>query len=115
VSPWYSYAIAASNVWVYITNTRVAPTLDCPITQSYLDVVVTGCLEIGKDFVAEFVRTTDGWDGFWINDRDQPRYRRHISADAEHIDTLLGELIPRQFANRISAINRVTRPVSLRP
>ena len=104
-SPWYTHAMNASDIWVYLTNTPVAPTQQCPITQSYLDVVVTGCLEIGKDFAVEFVLTTDGWDNYWVNDRDKPRYRRHMSADAERIDTLLSTVIPIQFANRISASN----------
>ena len=91
---------AVDKIWVYVIDNPTLPTLDCPIAQSYLDVVLTGCLEVGEDFAEDFVLTTCGWEASWINDRDQPRYRRFVPGDAGRIDNLLGRLIPNQLSNR---------------
>jgi len=51
---------------------------------SYVDVVVQGFLrEFGKDGVADFFDTTDGWDTPIINDRAAPQYPRHQTLSAE--------------------------------
>lgn len=88
------------HIWVYLVNNPILPTNECPIAQSYLDVVLTGCLEINEKFAAEFIQTTDGWDSEWINDRQRPRYRRAISADAAQIDELIRKIIPVQLSKR---------------
>jgi hypothetical protein len=62
--------------WVYIPTEPGTPSEDCPIAQSYVDVVLTGCLEFGDSFAAEFVRTTMNWHYPWIDDRSAPRYVR---------------------------------------
>lgn len=67
-----------------------------PILMSYLDVVVQGYLhEFGKDGVAEFFATTDGWDRPVLNDRPAPRYSRHQRLSPEEqaiVDGHLGAL-----------------------
>ncbi len=48
-----------------------------PILLSYLDVVVQGYLaEFGKEGVARFFATTDGWEAPILNDRADPAYPR---------------------------------------
>jgi hypothetical protein len=55
-----------------------APDRTHPVLLSYIDVVVQGYLnEFGEDGVAEFFRTTDGWDAPIAGDRKAPRYARH--------------------------------------
>ena len=47
------------------------------ILLSYLDVVVQGYhQQFGKDGVAAFFDTTDGWDTPILNDREAPHYPR---------------------------------------
>jgi hypothetical protein len=83
-----------------ISKTK-APTPDFPIVQSYVDICVNGCLEIealyrsASGFVEEFIRTTTGWNEFWVNDRLYPR-RPFISVpNAGAIDQALqkGEVL----------------------
>jgi hypothetical protein len=66
-----------------------------PITQSYLDTCLGGCLEIaGSEFAKQFIASTLGWTSGWINDRVAPIYPRaaHISQETlSLIDQLLAE------------------------
>ena len=80
-----------------------------PITQSYVDIIMRGCLSISRDFAKIFLETTHGWwhDGdhdkevvdqtvlndrgdekhdidrhhTWVNDRHNPMY---VRADSEY-------------------------------
>jgi hypothetical protein len=88
-------------VWVYVTDTPELPTSEFPIAQSYLDVVLTGCLAINEEFAVDFIRMTDGWDHSWLDDRLKPRYPRAISSDHHRIDAVLQKVIPDQLAKRI--------------
>lgn len=87
-------------VWAYITDLVEFPTETCPIAQSYLDVVLEGCLAISKEFAEEFILSTEGWESPWVNDRENPRYRRFTNTDIIRIDTLLEQTIPNYFLNR---------------
>jgi hypothetical protein len=75
---YFGQDLPAGRKWVYIPQSTKLPTDECPIVQSYVDVVIAGCLAISEDFAIEFVRTTGNWDLPWINDR--PRYRRAMKA-----------------------------------
>lgn len=49
-----------------------------PITQSYVDIFLGGCLDVSEaygieEFALECIRTTKGWSKYWINDRIMPR------------------------------------------
>ena len=58
------------------------------IRLSYLDVVVQGYhQQFGKDGVAAFFDTTDGWDTPILNDREAPHYPR--SQILNHAETTL--------------------------
>ncbi|KXS11090.1 hypothetical protein M427DRAFT_158553 [Gonapodya prolifera JEL478] len=51
----------SSRIWVYVhpdISRAQLPTVQFPIAQTYLDVVLAGCLEIGEGFAEEFVRST---------------------------------------------------------
>ncbi|MEA2097900.1 MAG: hypothetical protein U9P70_02395 [Patescibacteria group bacterium] len=71
--------IPQDNIWIYTTKNKKLPTSRCPIIQTYIDVVISGSLEISKNFTKEFIETTTGWDGIWINDRKNPVYQRAVS------------------------------------
>jgi len=91
-----------ARVWVYVARRAERPDDECPIAQTYLDIVVSGCLAIGDRFARDFAATTDGWEGPWIEDRATMRYPRYRRAPEEHaaIDGVLAEVIPDEFARR---------------
>ena len=86
---------------VYIQSDDLPANRHYPITQSYLDIIMRGCLSISTDFARRFLETTSGWwhDGkssthvsdedhstdpdhhTWVNDRHDPMY---IRADSEY-------------------------------
>lgn len=66
----------SSRIWVYMPKESLFPTDELPIIQSYVDVVLSGCLEYGLDYAKEFTQSTKGWDYSWINDRQCPIYVR---------------------------------------
>lgn len=85
--------LAPGVIWAYECLTVKAPTPANPIVQSYVDVVLDGCLAIGDAFAREFIRSTAGWRAPWVNDRQHPRYPRHVptAASPDRIDALLEE------------------------
>jgi hypothetical protein len=89
-------------VWGYIVKKPLNPSQEFPIVQSYVDVILTGCLGFGEEFAAEFIRSTIGWEHPWYNDRIHPRYVRHLNKlDFQaQIDSLLAEYAPSGFAKR---------------
>lgn len=81
---------SSSSMWIYVVKKPRIPTLEFPIAQSYLDVILTGCFDYGKLFASEFIQFTSGWEYPWINDRNCPRYARALSEiQASTIDRLL--------------------------
>ncbi len=88
-------------IWTYVVKRPTAPTIDFPILQSYVDVVLTGCLEFGEDFAVEFVHSTTGWASPWYDDRACPRYIRHLKmVDCRKIDEILARHVPEGLALR---------------
>lgn len=80
-----------AHLWVYIPERPEEPTAECPITQSYVDVCLSGCLKIDEAFALEFLRTTGPWE-HWVNDRVSPRTVRRAAQAAPvlEIDRVLG-------------------------
>ena len=108
------------SVWVYIQNDDSSPNPSFPITQSYVDIIMRGCLSISKEFTSRFLQTTHGWwqDGLdsvsddsrsqhhtWVDDRQSPMYVRADSDySIEHgdmIDQLLEEHHPHALKKRV--------------
>jgi hypothetical protein len=87
--------VPSESIWIYLPNEPGWPSEECPIVQSYVDVVLAGCLEVGESFAAEFVRTTMNWGYPWIDDRSAPRYARAMydtpAAKCMEIDRILLE------------------------
>ena len=54
-------------VWVYEQNENLPAQRSFPITQSYLDIIIRGCMSISLDFARRFLETTHG---FW-HDNDE--------------------------------------------
>jgi len=90
-------------IWIYINKKSQRPTKKKPIIQSYLDVVLAGCLTYGRQFALDFINTTQYWDSDWFNDRDHPRYPRAMVNKQnifQTIDNMLRQAIPQEFAKR---------------
>ena len=66
-------------IYIYLDKFEEGPTRDFPIVQSYVDICLTGCLQIEKgfpdvyDFSVDFIKTTQKWPEYWENDRQYPR------------------------------------------
>ncbi|GHB18988.1 hypothetical protein GCM10007094_03510 [Pseudovibrio japonicus] len=98
-----------AQIWIYETKPEFlgTPTSELPITQSYVDTFLTGCLALDDavttddlgdmTFSQTCITTTGSWSENWVNDRILPR-RPYIHQDnAYHIDRLLHDQIPEQF------------------
>lgn len=99
---------ANSQIWVYANKpeTLAAPDAGNPIVQSYVDIVITGCLELQElvkdpdiDFVEQFVKTTKGWSKHWVNDRLYPRRPYIHQPKAWEIDSALKKHLPELYQN----------------
>jgi hypothetical protein len=114
-------------IWVYLQQAEFAAPVnsDCPLAQTYVDIILRGCLTISNDFVQEFLINTRGWtvqdyyfnqdEGsdkqpkekvmttFWVNDRHNPIYKR---ADVEYSQTYGPELDQLLQAHRPELIHR---------
>mmetsp|Transcript_12728 Transcript_12728/g.18579 ORF Transcript_12728/g.18579 Transcript_12728/m.18579 type:complete len:324 (-) Transcript_12728:78-1049(-) len=116
-------------VWVYIPRAGQGEAADdhYPIMQSYLDIILRGCISIGEDFTVKFLQSTHGWwhdlDGpideensdddrsegeapkyVWVDDRHAPYYIRadpEWSSDMRHIlDDYLRKVHPQPLEKR---------------
>ena len=100
-------------VWVYLQQDPSPVNVHCPLAQTYLDVIMRGCLTVSHDFLAEFLQTTRGWSAhdfyhdndeeapvsiiekkhpattYWVNDRYDPLY---VRADMEYSHQMGEEL-----------------------
>lgn len=94
---------ALDRVEVYEAIAEQPPTPERPIIQSYVDICLAGCLEVGKSlgvgaaFAEEFLATTHGWSGEWVNDRLFPRAPFRYVPEAYQIDRLLDAHCPAAF------------------
>jgi hypothetical protein len=76
------------------------PSYEYPILQTYIDVVILGCLEYGEKFAIEFIKTTFLWTKFWLNERELSRRPWLHQKRYVQIDNLLKEFLPEHFENR---------------
>lgn len=95
---------ADSVVYLYVAEEPTPPTAAAPILQSYVDICLSGCLEIdaalgtGRAYAEEFLRTTYDWSTSWVNDRVLPRATLRTTPEAQEIDRLLQSALPTEFA-----------------
>jgi hypothetical protein len=98
-------------VWMYVNDFKPGqreeslPSPEFPIVQSYVDICLTGCLQIqgafpddAGDFARMFIESTQAWSSYWENDRVNPR-RPFVSVpQASTIDGLLAKFLPEDFS-----------------
>lgn len=96
--------VPGGEIWIYV-NSRGndhGPTTSYPIVQSYVDIFLSGCLQMQDQFnlpgfARECILTTHGWSSHWVNDRIFPRRPFIYQPNAGRIDRLLQREIPRFF------------------
>lgn len=64
------HATDVPQVWIYVQQDPVPASPQFPIAQSYVDIMLRGCLTISKEFADEFIQTTKGWDPLELSDDD---------------------------------------------
>jgi tetratricopeptide (TPR) repeat protein len=88
--------------WAYVPLDPQPANEEYPICQTYLDVVISGCLDCGgKAAAVLMVRTTGGWSQYWLN--DAPMSRRpwlHRPRHAEVDEVLRAEASHTRFEER---------------
>ena len=68
---------ATTALTTYVSSSQTIGNADFPILQSYLDTVMQGfLLEFGEGGVADFLKTTAGWETPILKDRESPFYPR---------------------------------------
>lgn len=100
------------NVWVYVQTAPAPIQVECPIAQSYVDIILRGALSISREFAKDVILSTRGWHAhdlilqetykdeekeeeqkesstaalsvFWVNDRHNPIY---VRADVDYSQT----------------------------
>jgi cation transport regulator ChaC len=97
-------------VWIYVNDFKEGelekslPTPQFPIVQSYVDICLTGCLQIEQgfpdagEFASEFITSTLKWSKYWENDRVHPRRPFVAVPQWSTIDALLQKHLRELFA-----------------
>eukprot|EP00568_Trieres_chinensis_P000439 CAMPEP_0183309718 /NCGR_PEP_ID=MMETSP0160_2-20130417/25507_1 /TAXON_ID=2839 ORGANISM="Odontella Sinensis, Strain Grunow 1884" /NCGR_SAMPLE_ID=MMETSP0160_2 /ASSEMBLY_ACC=CAM_ASM_000250 /LENGTH=304 /DNA_ID=CAMNT_0025473787 /DNA_START=61 /DNA_END=975 /DNA_ORIENTATION=+ len=96
-------------VWVYVQRDRTPASPTHPIKQSYVDVILRGCLSVSESFARSFIKTTHGWwhegedinlEGdkdenhhTWVEDRHFPLYIRADSGYSNEMGHCLDRLL----------------------
>lgn len=104
--------LSNSQVWIYYNkpDSRVPPSARWPIVQSYVDIFISGCLELEEQvidaygnasFAEQCVLTTNGWSKHWVNDRIYPRRPFIYRKNAGSIDRLLHKMVPADIFDAI--------------
>ena len=94
--------ISNSIIYVYIVPDEIALSLndefECKriLKQSYIDKIISGCLDIyGLDFALECIKTTNGWNANYENDREQSTFSKtQISSETiKRIDEVMANYL----------------------
>jgi hypothetical protein len=89
------------NFYLYIPKLAESPTEASPISQSYLDVILSAYLDIDEALARRVAETMTDLEYYWLNDRKIPRYPHAIEGvDLRKVDALLGAVMPNQFRKR---------------
>lgn len=83
---------AHAPIWIYITEHHQPPCNQSPIAQTYIDTVLSGCLEFSQAFAEQFIAQTLGWQHPLTNDRHAPIYTNLAGVNPEH-HALIDQLV----------------------
>ena len=87
-------------VWVYIIKKTILPTVKFPIMQSYVDIIINGCLEFSEKMAREFINSTMAWEYVWVNNRLGGDIEKHKQVDSLLQDEL-GEFFQRRLDKEV--------------
>ncbi|MCH8533074.1 MAG: gamma-glutamylcyclotransferase [Saccharospirillum sp.] len=100
--PWHQVRSLDANplpteypLWAYVGKGVEPPSPNQPIMQTYVDVILHGCLQFNEDFARRFLQTTQSWQHL-LDDRHNPGYPRALNnpALAPAVDELLWQEVP---------------------
>ena len=107
---WQKMPNYPCNIYIYTIKKELNnnPNKKCPISQNYLDVVLSGCLEYGNDFLHNFLKNTHNWYGYdkkvyWVNDRKKNKrcwVKNNDKLNRKKIDGLLKKYISNIYKYR---------------
>ncbi|QPG05280.1 gamma-glutamylcyclotransferase [Salinimonas marina] len=93
---WLHDRLAAKKIWICQSLHQQQPNADFPVSQSYVDTCLAGCLERGGEASArEFIQSTTYWPSSLYDDRTQPVYPRPgrvTQRQHQQIDNLLKQV-----------------------
>lgn len=90
LQPYHEDPLPEGTYWVYHTEEVVQPCSNNPIALSYVDVILSGCLDHGDVFTMDFLALTKGWRAPLVNDRLAPVYpRAQPDVSTERLNRLL--------------------------
>jgi hypothetical protein len=96
--------LSPGQAWIYVNKPETIASANrrYPIVQSYVDIFLSGCLELEQrfdleDFAKQCLVTTSNWSTQWMNDRIYPRRPFIYQPKAGRIDQLLKEHLPQYF------------------
>lgn len=107
--PWVSVRAMSGDtlpekgvLWAYVGKSNSTPSRDRPIMQSYVDVILNGCLDYNEAFATRFAQTTLHWDHL-VDDRHNPQYPRALKSQERipAIDAVLRKNLPTLLNRRI--------------
>ena len=84
-------------VWIYILKEPIFPSVGFPIAQSYIDIIITGCLDFSEKMAREFIRSTCAWDYVWVDNRCGGKKENH-----KLVDDILRDELGLRFNSRIT-------------
>ena len=92
-----------SVVYAYVYNDKFKDSGTFPITQTYLDLIIKGCLDVSEEFAKQFFETTNGWERLIVQDRESFWYPRNYSENefTEQIDAFLARVRPELLQCRV--------------
>ncbi len=95
-SPWSALPIPnEARFWIYLPlpEKKGVASEKYLIWESYVDVILTGCLSIDEAFATDFIENTAGWDDrHWHRDRNQSEYLKHLTHfDPARVDQWLAK------------------------
>jgi len=102
---WQKMPNYPCNIYIYTIKKELnnKPSKKCPISQSYLDVVLSGCLEYGNNFMHNFLENTYNWNDdnniiHWVNDRKKNK-RCWVKNNDKMNRTKIDKLLKKYIAN----------------
>jgi len=94
-------AIPQGDYYLYVPRDPQPPTEAFPLSQSYIDVLLSPFLSLETEKAVQLVRSMTDFDRPWVNDRELPLYSRYPAGlDTEAIDELLRLAIPEALEKR---------------